>query len=253
LSAKAYFCPASIFLLRAVKFNPLIFHMDIKYYGHSCFSATINNKQVLFDPFITPNDLANTIVEVDKIAADYILVTHGHSDHIADCIRIASRTGAKVVCSFEIAEWLGKQGITNIHPMNTGGKWNFEGFSVKCITAHHSSSLPDGSYGGNPLGFLVTSQEGNFYYSGDTALTLDMELIPRWAKLNFAVLPIGDNFTMDAADAAECSQMIHCKTIIGVHYDTFGFIKIDHEKAKKAFDEVGAALHLMNVGEMKSF
>jgi L-ascorbate metabolism protein UlaG (beta-lactamase superfamily) len=225
--------------------------MEIKYYGHSCFSVTINNKQVLFDPFVTPNDLANNIIEVDSIPADYILVSHGHSDHIADCVRIAGRTGAKVICSWEISEWLHKQGISNTHPMNTGGKWNFDDFTVKCMAAHHSSGLPDGSYGGNPLGFLITTQDGNFYYSGDTALTLDMQLLPRWAKLNFAVLPIGDNFTMDAADAAECSRMIDCKNIIGVHYDTFGFIKIDHEKAKKAFEEVGAKLYLMKIGEKK--
>jgi L-ascorbate metabolism protein UlaG (beta-lactamase superfamily) len=226
--------------------------MEFKYYGHSCFSVTINGKQVLFDPFVTPNDMANNIVQVDNIPADYILVTHGHSDHIADCVRIASRTGAIVVCSWEISEWLHKQGISDTHPMNTGGKWNFKEFTVKCITANHSSGLPDGSYGGNPLGFLVTSSEGNFYYSGDTALTRDMELIPRWAKLNFAVLPIGDNFTMDASDAAECSRMIDCKTIIGVHYDTFGFIKIDHQKAKQAFEAVGAKLHLLKIGETRN-
>ena len=225
--------------------------MDFKYYGHSCFSVTINNKYVLFDPFVTPNDLANTVIQVDKIPADYILISHGHSDHTADCVRIAIRTGAKVVCTWEISEWLSKQGVSNIHPMNTGGKWNFDGFTVKCIVAQHSSSMSDGSYGGNPLGFLITSSEGNFYYSGDTALTLDMQLVPRWAKLNFAVLPIGDNFTMDAIDAAECSRLIDCKTIIGVHYDTFGFIKIDHQKAINAFEEVGAKLLLMKIGEQK--
>jgi L-ascorbate metabolism protein UlaG (beta-lactamase superfamily) len=100
---------------------------------------------------------------------------------------------------------------------------------------------------------VIISNEGNFYYSGDTALTLDMELIPRWAKLNFAVLSIGDNFTMDATDAAECSRMIDCKTIIGVHYDTFDLIKIDHTKAKKTFESVGAQLHLMKIGETKKF
>ena len=227
--------------------------MNIKYYGQSCFSATINNKEVLFDPFITPNEAARSVVDVDSIPADYILLTHGHVDHIADCVRIAGRTGAKVVCSFEIAEWLHKQGITNTHAMNTGGKWDFGDFTAKCITAHHSSGLPDGSYGGNPLGFVITSKDGNFYNSGDTALTLDMQLLPRWAKLNFAVLPIGDNFTMDATDAAECSRMIDCKTIIGVHYDTFGFIKIDHESAKQAFNAVGSTLHLLQIGEIREF
>ena len=133
--------------------------------------------------------------------------------------------------------------------MNTGGKWNFGEFTVKCTAAQHSSGLPDGSYGGNPMGFIVTSSEGSFYYSGDTALTTDMTLVPKWAKLNFAVLPIGDNFTMDASDAAECADMINCKKIVGVHYDTFGFIKIDHEKAKKTFADKGVELLLIKIGE----
>lgn len=227
----------------------LIFSMELTYYGHSCFSVRIGNQQLLFDPFITPNDLANSIVEADKIEANYILVSHAHSDHIADCTRIAKRTDAKVIAKWEIAEWLSKQGITNTHALNTGGKWNFDEFTVKCVVAHHSSSFADGFYGGNPLGFLITSKEGNFYFSGDTSLTLDMQLIPQWAKLNFAVLCIGDNFTMDADDAAECSKLIDCKTIIGAHYDTFGIIKIDHAKAKKAFEAVEAELHLMKIGE----
>ena len=106
-----------------------------------------------------------------------------------------------------------------------------------------------GSYGGNPMGFIISSPGGNFYYSGDTALTLDMQLIPKWAKLNFAVLPIGDNFTMGYEDAATAAGMIDCKTIVGVHYDTFGFIKIDHEKAKQAFNNKGCNLLLPTIGE----
>jgi L-ascorbate metabolism protein UlaG (beta-lactamase superfamily) len=223
--------------------------MHFTYYGHSCFSVKIKGVNLLFDPFITYNELANTIVDVDTIPADYILVTHGHADHIADCVRIAGRTNAKVIASWEIHGWLNNQGIPNTHPMNTGGKWNFGEFTVKCVAAQHSSGLPDGSYGGNPMGFIVISEEGNFYYSGDTALTLDMQLIPKWAKLNFAVLPIGDNFTMDATDAAECALMINCNKIIGVHYDTFGYIKIDHEKAKSSFNDTGAELKLIKIGE----
>ena len=223
--------------------------MNLTYYGHSCFSVTIQGKVLLFDPFITYNELANNIVDVDIVAADFILLSHAHQDHTGDCIRVATRTGAKVICNWEIHEWLNKQEVTNTHPMNTGGKWNFGVFTVKCTVAQHSSGLPDGSYGGNPLGFIITSAAGNFYYSGDTALTLDMQLIPKWAKLNFAVLPIGDNFTMDAADAAACAGMIECKTVIGVHYDTFGYIKIDQAKAKKTFADAGAELKLVKIGD----
>jgi L-ascorbate metabolism protein UlaG (beta-lactamase superfamily) len=207
-----------------------------------------SGKKILFDPFISYNDLARGI-DINKIIPDFILLSHGHSDHIADCIAIAENANAKVVCNWEVHEWLNKKGIHNTHPMNTGGKWSFGAITVKCTAAQHSSGLPDGSYGGNPMGFIVTSSEGNFYYSGDTALTTDMTLVPKWAKLNFAVLPIGDNFTMDASDAAECAGMIDCKKIVGVHYDTFGFIKIDHEKAKKSFADKGAELLLIKIGE----
>ncbi len=222
--------------------------MNLTYFGHSCFSVTIQDKILLFDPFITPNDLANHIIDVDAIRADFILISHGHQDHIADCVRIAGQTGAKIICAWEIATWLNKQEITNTHPMNTGGKWDFGVFTAKCTVAQHSSGLPDGSYGGNPMGFIITSSEGSFFYSGDTALTQDMQLIPKWAKLNFAVLPIGDNFTMDATDAAACAGMIGCKKVIGVHYDTFGYIKIDPVLAKKAFADAGAELILMEIG-----
>ena len=227
--------------------------MQLTYYGHSTFSVTIEGKKLLFDPFITPNELANQLVEVDKVEADFILGSHGHQDHIADCVRIADRTGAKVISNFEIHEWLNKQGIENTHPMNTGGKWDFGAFQVKCVTAHHSSALPDGSNGGSAMGFIIFSNEGNFYFAGDTALTLDMQLIPRWAKLNFAVLPIGDNFTMDVEDAILCAEMISCSNIIGVHFDTFGYIRIDHQKAVKAFANAGATLRLMAIGETTGF
>lgn len=222
--------------------------MKLTYYGHSCFMVETAGTKILFDPFITYNDLAKHI-KVNSVVPDFILLSHGHSDHIADCIQIAENSGAKVVSNWEIYEWLHKKGIKNTHPMNTGGKWNFGQFTVKCTAAQHSSGLPDGSYGGNPVGFIVTSSEGSFYYSGDTSLSVDMTLVPKWAKLNFAVLPIGDNFTMDAADAAECADMIGCKKIIGVHYDTFGFIKINHEKAKKIFADKGAELLLLKIGE----
>ena len=222
--------------------------MKLTFYGHACFSVEVNNKKLMFDPFISPNELAKHI-NIADIEADYILLTHGHSDHIADCVTIAQATGAKVICNFEIHEWLNKNGVQNTHPMNTGGRWDFEDFEVKCVVAQHSSSLPDGSYGGNPMGFIIFSEEGNFYNSGDTALTMDMQLIPKWAKLNFAVLPIGDNFTMGPADAIEAAKMINCSEILGVHYDTFGYIVIDHEKTKKMFADAGLTLHLPGIGK----
>lgn len=221
--------------------------MRFTYYGHSCFLVETGGQKILFDPFITPNELAKHI-DATKVEAEYILLSHGHADHIADCVSIAGRTGAKVICSWEIYEWLNKQGISNIHPMNTGGKRDFGRFTVRCTVAQHSSGLPDGSYGGNPMGFIVSTPETTFYYSGDTALTMDMQLINRWAKVDFAVLPIGDNFTMDATDAAECARMINCRTVIGVHYDTFGFIRIDPLLAKDAFNRAGVELRLPEIG-----
>ncbi len=221
--------------------------MKFTYYGHSCFVVETNGKKLLFDPFISANPLAGEI-SIASIEADYILQSHGHFDHIADCVAIAQATGAKVIASWEIHEWLNKQGVKNTHPMNTGGHWDFGDFAVKCVVALHSSGLPDGSYGGNPMGFIIYGKEGNFYYSGDTALTMDMQLVSKWAKLNFAVLPIGDNFTMGYADAVIAAKMIECNRIVGVHFDTFGFIKIDHEKAVKAFEAAGSKLYLPLIG-----
>jgi len=221
--------------------------MKLTYYGHACFSVETGGKNLLFDPFITPNEGARHI-NIADIKADYILLSHGHSDHTADCAQIAKKNNATVVASFEVAEWAGKQGIKNTHPMNTGGRWNFEFGSVKCVHAVHSSVLPDGTYGANPLGFIVSTPEKSFYYSGDTALTMDMQLIPRWAKLDFCVLCIGDNFTMGYEDAVEAATMVQCNTVVGVHFDTFGYIKIDHQKATKAFAAAGKTLHLLEIG-----
>lgn len=203
---------------------------------------------MLVDPFITPNEAASS-VDVTAIKADYILVSHGHADHVADCVSLAQQTGATVVSSWEVCGWLQAQGLEQVHPMNTGGTKDFEFGKLRCTVAQHSSSMPDGSYGGNPMGFLITSGDTSLYYSGDTALTLDMQLIPRWAKVNFSVLPIGDNFTMGYEDAIEAARMVQCNTVVGVHYDTFPYIVIDHEQAKKAFAAAGIRLLLPAIGE----
>jgi L-ascorbate metabolism protein UlaG (beta-lactamase superfamily) len=222
--------------------------MQFTYYGQSCFLVELAGKKILFDPFITPNPLAKNI-DVNKINADYIFISHGHADHIADCKSIAQRTNALVVCSYEIHEWLQKQGVTNTHPMNTGGKWKFDFGTVKCVIAQHSSGLPDGSYGGNPMGFVVMSDEKTFYYSGDTALTLDMQLITAWSHVNLAIFPIGDNFTMDYIDAEKAADFVDVNVIIGVHYDTFDYIKIDKQAAIDHFSSRGKTLLLPAIGE----
>lgn len=226
--------------------------MKITYYGQSCFCIEIGNKKIITDPFIRPNELAKDI-DFESLEADYILVSHGHGDHIGDLIDLIKQTGAKVITSFEIFNWLAGQGIDNVHPMGIGGKWKFDFGTVMCVVAQHSSSFPDGSYAGAPMGFVVWNEEGAFYFAGDTALTLDMKLIPMLCpKLDFAILPIGDNFTMDTTQAVLASDFIECDKIVGCHYDTFGFIKIDHEESKKAFSAKGKILILLPIGESKN-
>jgi L-ascorbate metabolism protein UlaG (beta-lactamase superfamily) len=222
--------------------------MKFTYFGQSCFSVQAGDKHLLFDPFITPNELAAHI-RLQDIRADYLLLSHGHGDHVADCVELARQNGSTVIGAFEVVNWMHEKGVEKYHPMNHGGQWQFDFGTVKCTSAIHSSAMPDGSYGGNPMGFVVKTADRSFYYAGDTALTMDMQLVPRWAKLDFAVLPIGDNFTMGYEDAIMAAEMIQCKNIIGVHYDTFGYIKIDHQKVKNAFAKAGLNLKLLQIGE----
>jgi L-ascorbate metabolism protein UlaG (beta-lactamase superfamily) len=222
--------------------------MKITYYGHACFGVEANGKSLLFDPFITYNELAKSI-DISSINADYIFISHGHQDHIADAVSIAKNTGALVVGSWEVVEWISKNGVQRVHPMNTGGKKVFDFGSVKCIVAQHSSSFPDGAYAGNPMGFLVEAGGKSLYFAGDTALTSDMQLIPKWTKLDVALLPIGDNFTMGYEDAAIAAEFVQCNKIIGMHYDTFGFIKIDHQAAINHFKSHHKELVLLPIGE----
>jgi len=226
--------------------------MKVTYYGHACFAVELMNRTLLFDPFIRGNELAKGI-NINTIPADYIFISHGHVDHISDTADIATRTGAMVVSSFEVIEWLGKARLPKTHAVNHGGAWKFDFGRARFVAAVHSSSLPDGSYGGNPGGFVIESAEGNFYYSGDTALTMDMKLIGESTKLTFAVLCIGDNFTMGIDDAIKAAEFVRCDQIMGVHYDTFPPIKIDAKAAVQKFKEAGKSLHLLSIGGVRNF
>ena len=226
--------------------------MKVTYYGHATFLVETENFRLLFDPFISPNPKAAHI-NVDAIEADYILISHGHMDHVADAAAIAKRTGARIISNFEIVSWYEKQGLSG-HGMNHGGSWAFDFGTVKMVNAVHSSVLPDGTYGGNPAGFIVQTKSHCFYFAGDTALTLDMQLIPMTCtKLDFAILPIGDNFTMGYSDAVIASDFIQCDQIIGCHYGTFDPIVIDEKVAVKAFTEKKKQLYLLEPGEALNF
>lgn len=223
--------------------------MKITYYGHACFSVETNGKHLLFDPFISQNPLAKAI-DITKIKADYIFLSHAHGDHIADTLSIAHRTGATIVAMFEIVNWAEKNGC-KAHPLGIGGIKIFDFGKVKMVNAVHSSVFPDGSNGGNPAGFLIMlNEDKTFYYSGDTGLTMDMQLIPLWSpKLDLAILPIGDNFTMGYEDAATAALWVKAKKVLGVHYDTFGYIKIDTDKAQQHFKQNDIELLLLKIGE----
>jgi L-ascorbate metabolism protein UlaG (beta-lactamase superfamily) len=206
----------------------------------------VNNKHLLFDPFITGNSLASHI-NINSIPADFILITHAHGDHIKDVEAIGKRTDATIISNFEIVNWFGDRDIKG-HGMNHGGPKKFEFGEVTIVNAIHSSSFPDGTYGGNPGGFVVATDEGSFYHAGDSALSSDMKLIPLRHKLKFAMLPIGSNFTMDYVDAALAAEFIQCDKIIGMHFDTFPPIKIDHQQAIDEFKKKGKELILMEIG-----
>ncbi len=221
--------------------------MKYTYYGHSCFLVEVNGVRILFDPFITGNDLAKHI-DINSIKCDYVLLSHGHFDHVLDAEAIARNNDAIIVANFEIASYYGKKGL-KYHPMNLGGKWSFDKFTVKAFSAVHSSVLADGTYGGGAMGFVVKAGDFNFYYSGDTALTLDMQLIPRFANLNTAFLCMGDDLTMGLEDAIVASDFIQCSNIVGMHFDTFPFIKMNHANAVEEFSKVGKKLNVPEIGK----
>lgn len=220
--------------------------MKITFLGHASLAIETNGKHILVDPFITGNEKAKHI-DINTLKADYILVTHAHQDHILDVEAIAKQTGATIVSNYEIVMHYAAKDLKG-HPMNHGGSWQFDFGTVKYVNAIHTSSFPDGSYGGNPGGFVIKADK-TIYIAGDTALTYDMKLIPKQLKLDLAILPIGDNFTMGIDDAILASDFVECNNVLGYHFDTFGYIEINKGEAQAKFNSKGKELKLLEIGD----
>lgn len=191
---------------------------ELTWLGHGCWLVRTSNHTLLVDPFL--DDSPTAPVKPDQVSADFILVSHGHADHVADCVRIAQRTNAMVISNFEICQWVAGQGVKKTVAHNLGGGSDQPFGRVKLTLAHHSSSLPDGSNGGNPSGFLLTLADGKIYFACDTGLFYDMKLIGA-AKIDLAVLPIGDLFTMGPDDSIEAIKLIEPKRVAPSHYNTW--------------------------------
>ena len=223
--------------------------INITYYGHACFMVDLCGTTILFDPFITENDAAKDKINISDINPDYILLSHGHFDHISDVEAIAKQSGAPIIANFEIANHYGEKDF-DARPLNQGGNMKLDGeIEIKAVNAIHTSSFPDGSYAGQPMGFVVCQEGVAFYYSGDTALTYDMKLISDQFQLDFAFLCIGDNFTMGIDDAIRAADFVGVHQVIGMHFDTFEPIEINHEVAKTKFKAAGKNLKLAKIGE----
>lgn len=221
--------------------------MKITFFGQNSLYIEVSEKKIIIDPFISANEATKGVVDVATLEADYILLTHAHQDHVLDVDAIASNTGAVIVSNAEIAAYYANKGFTT-HPMNHGGSWEFDFGKVKYVPAIHSSTFPDGSSGGQPGGFVLQAGGKTVYIAGDTCLTMDMKLIPMFFKLDLAILPIGDNFTMGYEEAVVAAEFVACDKVLGCHYDTFGYIEIDHAKAKQAFEEKDKELILLEIG-----
>jgi len=221
--------------------------VELTFLGHACFLIKGGGATLLIDPFLTGNPQA--AVKASEVTADYILVSHGHGDHLGDALDIARRTGATIISNFEICTWFQNQGYDNVHPHHIGGGFNYPFGRVKLTIAHHGSALPDGTYGGNPAGFLLTIEGKKIYHACDTGLFYDMKLIGE-EGIDVAILPIGDNFTMGPEDALRAVKLIEPQVVIPIHYNTFDVIQQDpHAFARAVEAETAARCVVLKPGE----
>jgi len=224
--------------------------VELTYHGHSSFSIIVDDTTLLVDPFLSENPTAD--VGPEDVAADYVLISHGHGDHLGDAVEIAKRTGATTISNNEIKLWLDEQGIESTHALHIGGGYNFPCGRVKLTIAHHGSALPDGSYGGAPAGFLLYLGGKKIYHAGDTGLFYDMKLIGE-EGIDVAILPIGDNFTMGPDDALRAVKLIEPEVVLPIHYDTFDVIRQDpKEFCRRVESETPARCVILKPGDSYS-
>lgn len=222
--------------------------VELTFFGHSAWELKTAEGRLLIDPFFTGNPAAS--IPASDAKADFIALTHGHGDHVGDCVEIAKRTGATVIAVYEITTWLEKQGVAKTHGMNTGGAFMFPFGRLKLTMAHHSSVLPDGTYGGNPVGLHLTLKNGTtIYHAGDTALFSDMKLYGE-GGLDVAILPIGDNYTMGVDDALRAVDWLRPKRVLPTHYGTWPVIAADAERfAREAKTRFGVEVVVLQPGQ----
>jgi L-ascorbate metabolism protein UlaG (beta-lactamase superfamily) len=230
-------------------FNIFVSMSKLIYHGHSFLEIHIDENTIFIDPFIEGNPMCD--IKKDDTKCNFIILTHAHADHLGSTEEIAINNNATVIATAELADLLAAKGI-NSHAMNIGGAYLFPFGKVKLTIAHHSSSTPDGIYAGEPAGVLITFNEKTIFHAGDTALFYDMKLIGEMNKIDYAFLPIGDNFTMGIDDAVKAAEFLNAKNIIPVHYNTFDAIKADVNEFKKKIESIGKNCIILKPGEKLS-
>ena len=228
----------------------------ITYHSHACFSIATENIKILTDPFITGNPLAK--ITPSDLHPDVILVSHGHADHVGDTVEIAKANNSLVIAPYELIVFLQRQGVNpeKCHPMHIGGAFQFAFGKIKLTPAHHGSAFVNDTetiYTGNPCGFLITIGERTIYFSGDTGLFSEMQLIGKMNKIDVALLPIGDNFTMGIEDAAKACELLNANIAIPMHYNTFDVIQKDPEDFVKILEEKNIPTKGVVVGFEETF